>query len=216
MLDLDLTEPQLVEKPLPKVGYCLPRESFCGLALIGEAPGADEVRLGQPFIGRSGQLLDTMLAEAGINRKACLVANVFRYQPPGNKVDHFFSSRRAAQQAGRALAEDLGIFSSKYCLHDYAGEVAALSEALTAIKPRVIMALGRTPLWALTGVNGLLDKVGTVLPCRLARGVPVIPTYHPSFIVRGNWKLKPAWLEHFIAARDYSGDGSKSSIKSGV
>src|SRR5580692_1651630 len=86
--------------PLPKVDYEFPTGKANGLVLVGEAPGAEEVRLGHPFVGRSGQLLDKMLMRAGIERKQCMVANVFRYQPPGNKVDHFFISRRAAKQQG--------------------------------------------------------------------------------------------------------------------
>ena len=183
--------------PLPRVGYDFPTKPFCGIAMIGEAPGADEVRLGHPFVGRSGQLLGKMLIEAGIEREKCLVANVFRYQPPGNKVDHFFMSRRAAQNADVELAEEWGPFSSKYCQRNYAGEIDALAQGLAKVKPKIILALGRTPLWALTGENGLLSKVGTVLPCRLLKDVMVIPTFHPSFIVRGNWKLQPEWLLHF-------------------
>ena len=83
---------------LPIVNYDFPasRGAWNGLVLVGEAPGKDEVRLGHPFVGRSGQLLNEILAEAGIDRARSLVANVFRFQPPGNKVDHFFISKRAA------------------------------------------------------------------------------------------------------------------------
>ena len=189
--------------PLPKVGYDDPADSkdWSGLALIGEAPGAEEARLGHPFVGRSGQLLDKMLAQAGINRRRCFVGNVFRFQPPGNKVDHFFISRRAAVAQNVPIAETYGQFGSAWCRGDYAAEIDALREALTRLKPRMIMALGRTPLWALTGVNGLLDKVGKPLPCRLLPESPVIPTYHPSFIMRGNWGLQDQWLKHFLLAK---------------
>ena len=190
-------------KPLPQADYDRPKEPFCGIALVGEAPGAEEARLGKPFVGRSGQLLDKILGEAGINRRACLVANVFRLQPPGNKVDHFFMSRRAAQQAGQGLAEKYGIFSGKMCLDSYVAEIESLASELARIKPSLVIALGRTPLWALTGENELLKKVGKTLPCRLLAGVPVLPTYHPSFILRGNWKLQPNWLDHFTLAKTY-------------
>jgi DNA polymerase len=190
-------------KPLPKVGYDYPLniKDWSGLALIGEAPGAEEARLGHPFVGRSGQLLDKMLVQAGIDRRRSFVGNVFRFQPPGNKVDHFFISRRAAVAQNLPIAESYGQFGSAWCRGDYAGEIDALRDALIQLKPRMIIALGRTPTWALTGLNGLLDKVGKPLECRLLQGVPVIPTYHPSFIMRGNWGLQDQWLQHFLTTK---------------
>ncbi len=191
--------------PLPRVEYDFPEnpEKWSGLALVGEAPGKEEARLGHPFVGRSGQLLNETLIKAGIDRKACLVANVFRSQPPSNKIDHFFSSRRAAKEAGKALAEEWGAFGSSWCLQEYSFDVNKLKETLQRLSPRAIIALGRTPLWALTGENGLLSKVGQRLDCRLVPGLPVIPTYHPSFILRGNWGLQDQWVEHlrFAAAQ---------------
>jgi DNA polymerase len=187
----------------PKADYDMPRkDTWCGLALIGEAPGAEEARLGHPFVGRSGQLLDKMLVQAGIERKDCFVGNVFRLQPPGNKVDHFFISRRAAVTQGLGIAEQYGQFGSAWCRADYATEIDNLAATLKKLKPRCIVALGRTPLWALTGENGLLDKVGRILPCRLMDGVGVLVTYHPSFIMRGNWGLQENWLKHFASAKE--------------
>ena len=168
---------------------------------MGEAPGAEEARLGRPFVGRSGQLLDKILERAEIERDRCLIANVFRRQPPANKVDHFFASRRAALTQGFALAESYGKFGSHFCRAEFASEIEHLGEVMAREKPAIIVALGRTPLWALTGENGLLDKVGRALPCRLCPSVQVIPTFHPSFILRGNWKLQDEWLTHFQSAR---------------
>ncbi len=194
--------PNAAPAPLPQVDYGWPleRSAWNGLVLVGEAPGADEVRLGQPFVGRSGQLLNTMLVKAGIDRSRSLVANVFRFQPPGNKVDHFFTSRRAAAQQGCPIAEEYGPFGSAWCRGDFSHEIKHLGTTLTAWKPRLVVALGRTPFWALTGQNGLLAHVGQTLDCRLLPGTPVLPTFHPSFILRGNWKLQDEWLRHFVAA----------------
>lgn len=188
---------------LPFVDYDYPASGtkFSGIALIGEAPGAEEAKLGHPFVGRSGQLLDKILAEAGINRKACLVANVFRHRPPNNKIDHFFASKRAAEANNIALAERYGKFGSALCQEEFATDIDHLAATFGKLKPRVIMALGRIPLWATTGhAEGLLKLVGHTLPCRLYADAPVIPTYHPSFILRGNWGLQEAWLGHFREA----------------
>jgi len=188
---------------LPKVDYDFPAQMtlWNGLALIGEAPGAEEARLGHPFVGRSGQLLDKMLMQAGIDRKNSFVGNVFRFQPPANKVDHFFISKRAAVAQKLGIAESYGKFGSAWCRAAYATEIDHLRDTLIALKPRIIVALGRTPFWALTGMNGLLDKVGQPLPCRFAAEFSVIPTYHPSFIMRGNWGLQEEWLQHFLTAK---------------
>jgi DNA polymerase len=203
---LKFNEPEMAKKDSPRVDYDFPADarSWSGIALVGEAPGADEVRLGHPFVGRSGQLLDKMLAGAGIARKNSLVANVFRLQPPGNKVDHFFISRRAAKAAGEGIAEEFGPFGSAFCRAEFVGEIVTLRDTLAKLKPKIVVALGRTPLWALTGENGLLEKVGKTLPCRLVPGLTVMPTYHPSFILRGNWGLQDTWLGHFREAKQIS------------
>jgi DNA polymerase len=191
----------------PKVDYDIPADmnTWNGLVLVGEAPGAEEVRLGHPFVGRSGQLLDKMLEKAGIVRRQCVVANVFRDQPPGNKVDHFFISRRAASAQNIAVDEKYGSFSGKLCRAEFASEIEHLRKTLERLQKNgskiILVALGRTPLWALTGENELLKKVGRILPCHLLPDVKVMPTFHPSFILRGNWKLQDEWLEHFLAAK---------------
>ncbi len=194
--------PAVVKYDLPA-----PFSSWNGLVLVGEAPGAEEVKQGRPFVGRSGQLLDKILQQAEIERRQCVVANVFRYQPPQNKVDHFFISRRAAKQEGLAIIEELGNFGSLYCRAAFAGEIAQLRQTLQQIKTErshmVVVALGRTPLWALTGENGILQKIGKPLTCRLLPGIEVIPTFHPSFILRGNWARQDEWLNHFLTAKKY-------------
>ena len=95
---------------LPFADYSYPKDGKPPLlALIGEAPGADEIKFGRPFVGKAGQLLDRALAATGIDRDRCLIANVFRYRPPDNKIGHFFASRRRRgcrkRSAGRATGE---------------------------------------------------------------------------------------------------------------
>ncbi len=181
---------------LPRAAYAPPQAPWNGILVVGEAPGAEEVKQNQPFVGRSGQLLDKALAEAGIPRAACFVANVFRLQPPGNKVDYFFASRRAAAQTAEPLLEEYGALSGKYCRALFAAELLALRDVITTQQPRAILAVGRTPLWALTGLNGIMGQAGQQHDCRFAHGTPVIVTYHPSYILRGNWKLMPQWVAH--------------------
>jgi DNA polymerase len=190
---------------LPFVDYDYPadRQRWSGLVLVGEAPGADEARQGHPFVGRSGQLLNELLLKVGISRADALVANAFRLQPPGNKIDHFFTSRRKATAEAIQIAEQWGQFGSNWCRADYAVDLDHLQRTLIDWQPKIIMALGRTPFWALTGENGLLTKVGQALPNRMLPNVKVIPTFHPSFILRGNWALQPDWERHFQTAKQY-------------
>ncbi|MBP7252618.1 MAG: uracil-DNA glycosylase [Alphaproteobacteria bacterium] len=193
--------PPSMSAELPMAAYAPPRNTWNRMLIVGEAPGAEEIRQNQPFVGRSGQLLDKALTEAGMLRADCFVANVFRYQPPGNKVDHFFASRRAAQQVGEGLAEDLGKFGGKYCRARFADEIAHLQRTIVAQKPAVLLAVGRTPLWALTGVDGITAHAGQTLPCRFMMALPVVVTYHPSYILRGNWRLMTEWVGHMRQAQ---------------
>lgn len=171
---------------LPFADYSHPKNGKPPLlALIGEAPGADEIKLGRPFVGKAGQLLDRALAASGIDRDRCLIANVFRYRPPDNKVGHFFASRRRALAENDPLDEDWGKLGAEFCRARFAAEIAALSAQLKTSAPPVIVALGRTPLWALTGMNGITALRGKVLANRLS-DAPVIATFHPSFVARQN------------------------------
>lgn len=189
-------EPAPAMTELPFVAYQFPTIAGAGrpLALIGEAPGAEEARLGRPFVGRSGKLLDEALVQVGIDRAACFVGNAFRRQPPGNKVGHFFASRARAKREGLALDERWGAFgTSDRVLAAFSGDLDHLQATLAELKPGAVVALGRTPTWALTGLNGILSVRGTVQPCRLLAGVPVVPTYHPSFILRGQFAELPTF-----------------------
>lgn len=187
----------MTETALPFVDYARPTHPFSGLVILGEAPGADEVLQGRPFVGRSGKLLAASLDAAGIDRDACLVANVFRYRPPRNNVGVFFESKKAAIAGGNHRGLKLGNCGRGFLRAAYAAELDALTVALSTA--RAVLALGTIPLWATTGAYRLGQAIGLSRPCRLA--VPlVIPTYHPAFILRGNYELMPTWREHFARA----------------
>lgn len=186
---------------LPFVDYQQPK-NFCGIAIVGEAPGADEVKQGKPFVGRSGQLLDKNLKAAGIERAQCLVANVFRYQPPKNKVAHFFISKKMALATGEGMAHEWGKFGSACCRQTYAGELENLKATLVKLQPKIIVTLGATSLWALTGLSGILTLRGQLQTCRLMDGVKVMPTFHPSYILRGNWSEESKFMDDLKRAKE--------------
>src|SRR5574343_1281526 len=64
------------------------------IMLVGEAPGKDEELTGRPFAGYAGRTLDWLLSQSGINRAECLITNVFRERPPGNKISYFFEDSK--------------------------------------------------------------------------------------------------------------------------
>ncbi|MGE3771233.1 MAG: uracil-DNA glycosylase [Bdellovibrionales bacterium] len=189
--------PMDLNESLPFVPYQLPTLPWNGLALCGEAPGAEEVRQQRPFCGRSGKLLDEVLADLKIERHALLILNVFGYQPPGNKVGHFFASKRS----GIPLDESYGKYGSAYVQKQHAPELERLRAALKEHKPKAVVTLGRTPLWALTGYNGPMGVIrGQWQQCSLVESIPVMPSWHPSFIIRGNWSEKKILAEDIQTA----------------
>jgi uracil-DNA glycosylase family 4 len=154
--------PELVATRTHVVPGVLP--SAARLVLLGEAPGAQEDRTGLPFVGRSGQLLDELLAEVGGSRDEIGVLNTLKCRPPGNRPP-----TRAETMTCRAWTER--------------------QLALTA--PRVVVALGLSATrWflgatTLAAVRGRLHDVA---------GLRVLPTYHPSAAIRFGPRGEPRRL----------------------
>lgn len=134
------------------------------LLVVGEAPGAQEDVTGQPFVGRSGQLLDRLLAEAGLPRDQVSVLNTLKCRPPGNRVP-----TRVETANCRPWTE---------------AQVALLDPALV-----VTLGLSATRWWLgpgpLAAVRGQVQDVG---------GRRVLPTYHPSAALRGGPAGEPMRL----------------------
>lgn len=127
------------------------------LCFIGEAPGADEDEQGLPFVGRAGQLLDKMIAAMGLDpAKDVYVCNIVKCRPPANRTPE---------------ADEI-----EACM-------PYLHEQLENVKPDVIVALGNTAVAALLGSKlGITKMRGS---WKLYKGrVPVMPTYHPSYLLR--------------------------------
>jgi DNA polymerase len=128
------------------------------LLLVGEAPGADEDATGRPFVGRAGKLLDTLLAEVGVERSKVSVANVLKCRPPGNRAP-----TRIEVTNCRGWLE---------------GQVRLLD-------PRVVVTLGGTAAaWAFGHGVRLADVRGRAHSLPAVSGRQVVPTYHPSAALR--------------------------------
>jgi uracil-DNA glycosylase len=126
------------------------------LCFAGEAPGADEDEQGLPFVGRAGQLLDRMIAAMGLDAaKDVYVCNILKCRPPGNR---------------RPEPEEM------------AACFPYLHEQLALVKPHVIVALGNTAVSALLDTKMGITKVRG--QWKLYRGILVMPTYHPSYLLR--------------------------------
>jgi uracil-DNA glycosylase len=143
------------------------------LMVIGEAPGADEDRLGKPFVGRAGQMLDRMLAAIGFDRRRnAYITNVLFWRPPGNR---------------KPTAEEIAA-----CLPFVLRHIALLA-------PRAVMLSGGTATGALLGtVEGITRLRGRWFDLAidgLPRPVPALATYHPSFLLRSPARKNEAWRD---------------------
>ncbi len=137
------------------------------LMFVGEGPGADEDREGRPFVGRAGQLLNRMIKAMGLDRSEVYIANVVKCRPPSNR--------------------DPEPSEIETCF-------PFLQAQINAISPEVIVGLGRIAVGALLGRKVSLTKTrGSFYH---VNGVPIMPTYHPSFLLRKEpdrkWKAE-AW-----------------------
>ena len=137
------------------------------IILVGEAPGADEAREGGAFIGKAGQLLTDLLANAGINRQDCYLDNVLQFRPDGNDISpyiKFSNSRVTTTETFDKHKEEL---------------VRRLKKA----KANVIVALGGVPTYALTGLTPITKQRGSVVMSEDLEK-KVIPCIHPSAALR--------------------------------
>jgi DNA polymerase len=139
--------------------------------LIGEAPGAEEDRLGKPFVGQSGQLLDKMLATIGLQRSSVYITNVIYWRPPGN---------RSPTQAEIAACQPF------------------LERQIDLLKPKVIVFLGGIAARGLLGVKEGVTKLrGRRFVYTTADGtrIPAMITFHPAFLLRQPGQKRLAWRD---------------------
>ena len=140
------------------------------LMLVGEGPGETEDRLGRPFVGRAGELLNGILTAIELPRETVYIANIVKSRPPSNR---------------KPLPDEV------------AACVPYLHRQIAIIRPKVILALGGTAGEALLGVKKTLTELRGKVH-RFA-GIPLIVTYHPAALLRNpNWK-KPTWDDVRIA-----------------
>lgn len=186
-----------IQPYIPKCGL-----RDCKIAIIGEAPGEQEVKEQQPFVGKSGKLLNECLSDLEQSRESFYITNVFWERPPDNKVDYFFVSARSEQASDKVECS----FKGKKIKKEYETEIFRLRTELYNLNPKIIIALGATPTWALTGADKITMVRGTLTqahgPVNLPRLV-VMPTYHPSFVLRNRVERKKILLEDIKLALNF-------------
>ncbi|MEQ8206610.1 MAG: uracil-DNA glycosylase [Woeseia sp.] len=140
--------------------------SNADLLVIGEAPGAEEDRRGEPFVGKAGQLLDEMLRAIGLDRKVVYIANILKCRPPGN---------RDPQDSEAASCR-------RY-----------LDAQINLLQPKVILAVGRIAAQQLLGNSLPLGRMRGQRLELASANIPVIVTYHPAYLLRTPADKRKAW-----------------------
>lgn len=140
------------------------------IALVGEAPNVDEVRVGKPFVGESGNWLDRYLASVSLRRSDIYINNVVKERPPGNNIETFIYQIKQGKCKGEVVTTDL------YDIYE-----DQLREELSACSANVIVPLDNTALWAVARKWGIEKWRGSMIESVLELGKrKVIPTFHPA------------------------------------
>jgi uracil-DNA glycosylase family 4 len=145
--------------------------------LVGEAPGAEEDKLGEPFVGQAGRLLDSMLAAIDLQRgRNVYIANVLKCRPPGNRNPEPAEVAKCAPYLARQIE---------------------------LIKPKLILAMGRFAVQTLLGTEATIASLrGSV---HRVHGVPLIVTYHPAYLLRNLPDKAKAWADLVFARQTLAG-----------
>lgn len=142
------------------------------LLVIGEAPGAEEDRRGEPFVGRAGQLLDEMLRAIALDRQTVFIANVLKCRPPGN---------RDPQATEAASCRPF------------------LDRQIALIQPRVILAVGRIAAQQLLGGDLPLGRMRGKPHVLDQFAAPIVVTYHPAYLLRSPSQKRKSWQDLCLA-----------------
>jgi DNA polymerase len=149
-----------------------------GWLVVGEAPGAEEDRQGEPFVGRAGGLLNSMLRGIGLAREQVFIANVLKCRPPNNRDP---KPEEVAQ-----------------CL-------PYLERQIALLRPRIMLAVGRIAAQNLLSTDTPIGKLrGSVHAFGIER-IPLVVTYHPAYLLRSPTEKRKAWEDLKLARRVFNG-----------
>lgn len=144
------------------------------IMIVGEAPGAEEDRQGEPFVGRAGLLLNEMLKSIGLQRQDTYIANILKCRPPNNRDPR-------AEEAAEC---------SRY-----------LFRQIELLQPRIILAVGRIAAQRLLQTDSSLSKLRGRLHEHPETRTPLIVTYHPAYLLRSPTEKRKAWEDLLFAKK---------------
>lgn len=144
------------------------------LMIIGEAPGADEDRQGEPFVGRAGLLLNAMLKAIGLERGQVFIANILKCRPPGNRDPHVDEAN---------------------CCEPF------LLRQIELVRPKVILAVGRIAAQNLLKSDAAVGSLRNREHRIGESHIPVVVTYHPAYLLRSPDQKGKAWQDLLRARR---------------
>ena len=148
------------------------------LMVIGEAPGRDEDIAGKPFVGRSGQLLDKMLASIGLSEDDFYITNVVNWRPPKNR---------------NPSPEEIAMCRPFFNRH------------IELMAPKAILIVGGVSLSAMTVITGIMKNRGQWQTINIGTvDIPALPIYHPAFLLIQPALKKDAWRD-LLALREFLG-----------
>jgi DNA polymerase len=134
--------------------------------IIGEAPGAEEDRQGEPFVGRAGKLLDEMLRAIGLDRSEVYIANILKCRPPNNR--------------------DPSTEEANHCR-------AYLERQIDLLNPRLILAVGRIAAQQLLNTEAPVGQLRGITHTLRDGRLPLVVTYHPAYLLRSPLQKRKAW-----------------------
>jgi uracil-DNA glycosylase len=172
------------------------------LVILGEAPGTEEVAKNLPFVGPAGQLLrNTLFPEAGLNLAQWHVLNTFSQRPPDNNLDLWTANKTELKRAGLpAIGHPL---RKRYLLPEHRWQLEETATRLRELQPDLILALGGTALWFLSGESAISQYRGNFFNSPYGRAVA---TFHPTSVLR-QWEQRPiVWSDLRKTARFIAGD----------
>jgi len=140
--------------------------------VIGEAPGADEDRQGEPFVGRAGQLLNEMLRAAGVAREQVYIANILKCRPPDNRDPRPEESESCGGYLQRQIA---------------------------LVQPGLLLAVGRIAAQNLLRVDTPIGQLRGRVHRYGAAGIPLVVTYHPAYLLRSPGQKRKSWDDLCLA-----------------
>jgi uracil-DNA glycosylase len=145
--------------------------------IIGEAPGAEEDRQGEPFVGRAGQLLNAMLMAVGRPRDTVFIANILKCRPPGNRDPK-------PDEVARCLP--------------------FLQQQIRLLKPKMLLAVGRIAAQNLLGTDAPLARLRGKVHAFGEDATPLVITYHPAYLLRTPADKRKAWEDLKFARATYA------------